>query len=287
MEDELQELRDKVADKEKSWNEKKEKGLPVAINENAAMGLRLEMNGKTHDFTFLKFPKFMNRYIPQPIMPLTAEQRRVADKKEEEREEKREEEKEEESIKWKKYLALPIILWLYDWYRSKNGIRPLAEGLIAPYEVECTQLRRIFRLTSEELLQIHNILTEKYKDKKMTFREFSTVLVNCVKTFHNENPDRPVVEPLADRGPQEMGEYRLPQEPITIWDILCLFRNLPEEFTLATKFELWKFIVGLSHFVTDELADKTSAGFKAMQYSINKTDKEGIPFDSLVQLIFI
>ena len=54
------------------------------------------------------------------------------EEKQEQQDEEREEQNKNRPKKYKKYFALPLILWLYDWYRKKDKVRKIAKKIQAP-----------------------------------------------------------------------------------------------------------------------------------------------------------
>jgi len=280
--EEYEELLAEVEKMERKFEEKKAKGKPVKIHENARSGLRFVVHGKTTDFPALKLPKFCNRFIPLPMIPPTAAQARRNEEEQERKDDEREEKKKEEPRKYKKYFAIPFILWIYDWYRKKDEVRKVAKKVQAPFEIEMVQLRRIIRLSNDELLQFHGWLCDQNL-YQLTVDEFGFEFAKAVAHFHIAIPpsERPVVTEMLREAPPTDGEFRVRRNELLPWDLAFMWRKL--DASSHTKLPLWKHFAGLSHYVHNDLEQKASVGFLVLDYE--KGDGHGVPFEAVVDLM--
>jgi len=280
--EEYEELRAEVEEAERKYEAKKAEGKPVKIHENARMGFRVIVHGQNKDMNLLKLPKFFNRAVPVPHIPYTAAKQREMEEKQEQQDEEREEQNKDRPKKYKKYFAIPLILWLYDWYRKKDKVRNIAKKIQAPFEIEMVQLRRILRLSNDELLQFHGWLCNHgYSD--MTVDEFGLEFAKAVAHFHIAVPpsERPVVADPLEEGPPAEGEYRVRRFELFPWDIGFMWRNLDSSYD--TKLPLWKHFTGICHYVHNDLAQKASVGFLVLQYE--KGNPEGVLFKDMIELM--
>merc|ERR1712136_243800 len=155
-------------------------------------------------------------------------------------EQEREEKRKQEPRKLKKYFAIPVILWLYDWFREKDKVRKIAKRIQAPFEIEMVQLRRILRLSNEELLQFHGYLCDNNKFE-LTVDEFGFEFAKAVAHFHQVLPQdqRVVIEKPLKEGPLGEGEFRVKPNEIFPWDIGFMYRKM-QGVSCETKLPLWK-----------------------------------------------
>jgi len=267
-------------------------------SDNALLIISWRAHGRQKERT-IKFPKFMNRFFPElnaplyvPPPPQPEPELPVEEPPKPKEPEDPEEAWEKKKKRWRGwayvFTGTALIMYLYDWYRSRSNARLEAEEIGAPTTKEKRIMSNLALLLKENVVEFHDWLREN-EGEEITVDIFGERLAAASKLFKESNKDMPQLKDFLDKhkpGKQDNGEnypYEYSQN-IEAYDAACLYRDIPN-LDGESKVPLPVLITGISQIIKcNEMPAKIDCGFLAFSLAEGADDKK-LSFDGLVKLI--
>jgi len=237
-------------------------------SDNARLIMHWRAHGRNVETTLLKFPKFLNRFIAEPMAPMWVPP--PEPEPEPELEERKEKAKEPETPekKWKRrrgyayfYLFCGVVYYLYKW----NSVRGIAQEEAAKQIGSATNkelkiLSDLALLVKENIPEIHDWLLEN-EGEAMTAETFGERFAEACALLRPTNQAMPQLEGIAEAHKPPMQDNKQPypydySQKIEPYDAHSLFRDM--ELEADDLIPLPLLVTAISHLAKTTFFDMPS-----------------------------